>query len=104
MQGQDRAAAPSVSATVDGAARLLAVAPAEAERQARALLKAAPNDPRAALILGSARRRQGDAQGALAVLEPLARAHPRAANTHYEVGAALAALGRTAAALASLSH
>jgi tetratricopeptide (TPR) repeat protein len=38
------------------------------------------------------------------VLEPLARAWPRAANTHYELGATLAALGETSAALAGLRH
>jgi tetratricopeptide (TPR) repeat protein len=104
MQGSDLAATLSLTAAVDAAARLLATAPAQAERQALAILKAAPGDPRAALILGSARRRRGDAQGALAVLEPLAGAHPRAANTYYELGVTLAALGRNAAAIIALRH
>jgi tetratricopeptide (TPR) repeat protein len=89
-------------ATVDAAARLLATDPAQAERLAAAMLKAAPGDPRAALILASARRRRGDANGALTVLDPLARAYPRAANTQYELGATLAALGRGAEAVKAL--
>ncbi len=92
----------SITPAVETAAKLLATAPALAERQALSLLKIAPGDPRVALILGSARRRQGDAAAALAVLEPLARAHPRAANTQYELGASLAALGCTRDALAAL--
>ena len=102
MQGHDRVASPPLMATVDAAARLLATDPAQAERLAAAMLKAAPGDPRAALILASARRRRGDANGALTVLDPLARAYPRAANTQYELGATLAALGRGAEAVKAL--
>jgi len=94
--------ADALNAAVQRAAELLATAPASAERQALDILKVAPADPRAGLILGSARRRLGDPKGARAVLEPLARAYPRAANTQYELGMTLAALGETAPAIAAL--
>jgi predicted Zn-dependent protease len=93
---------PPSPAEVETAARRLADAPGQAERQARALLRRAPGDPRLLLVLASARRRQGAPGEALALLEPLARAFPRAANTHYELGAAYAALGATEPALAAL--
>ncbi|QUD87376.1 tetratricopeptide repeat-containing sulfotransferase family protein [Phenylobacterium montanum] len=83
----------SLAAAVDQAALSLAQDAPSAERQARAILARVPNDPRALLILASARRRQGDAGGARTILEPLAKAFPRAANTHYELGASLADLG-----------
>jgi predicted Zn-dependent protease len=87
---------------VEQAAALLADDPAKAEEQARAILKTAPNDPRALLILGSARRRQRDPEAAYRLLAPLAKAYPRAANTHYELGATLVALGRATEAIAAL--
>ena len=96
--------ADTLNAAVQRAAELLATQPALAERQALEILKIAPQDPRAGLILGSARRRLGDPAAARKVLEPLAKAFPRAANTHYELGLALAALGESAAAVASLRH
>ena len=84
--------APSVSLNqaIDRAAGLLATDAASAEREARAALARAPRDPRAALILASALRRQGDAVGALAILRPLADAYPKAALTQFEFGMALA--------------
>ena len=61
----------SLAAAVEQASSRLAVDAADAGRQAEAILKLAPNDPRALLILGSARRRTGDMAGAHAVLAPL---------------------------------
>uniref|UniRef100_UPI0026ED7968 tetratricopeptide repeat protein n=1 Tax=Phenylobacterium aquaticum TaxID=1763816 RepID=UPI0026ED7968 len=90
------------ASTIERAAALLAKDPARAGREAEALLKADPRDPRAALILASARRRLGDPRAALAILVPLARAFPKAANTQYELGVALADLGDAAAGLAAL--
>ena len=84
------------------AAERLAEDPATAETMARSLLREAPADPRALLVLGSARRRLGDAEGAREVLEPLTRAYPRAVRTLYEYGATLAALERRPEAMASL--
>jgi tetratricopeptide (TPR) repeat protein len=94
----------SLSAALDRAAELLLANPALAERQAREILKVAPTDPRAVLVLGMARRRRGDAAGAREVLEPLARAQPRSAQTHYEYGQVLAAVGDPGAAILALSH
>jgi tetratricopeptide (TPR) repeat protein len=86
------------------AATLLATDAAKAEVRARALLKAKPGDPAALLILASARRRQNDPADAHRILAPLAKAYPKAANTHYELGATLAALGKPAEAIAALRH
>jgi tetratricopeptide (TPR) repeat protein len=91
-----------LAASIDLASSLLASDPAAAVRRAEAILKVAPADPRAALILASARRRLGDAAGARVVLEPLARAYPNAALTAYELGVALAALGETGPGIAAL--
>ena len=88
--------------SVEQAAALLAQDPARAEEWARAALKQQPDDPRVLLILGSAHRRLGDPEAAYRVLAPLAQSHPRAAHTHYELGATLVALGHTAEAIAVL--
>ena len=92
----------ALAAAIQRAAALLATTPAKAEREAAAVLRIAPKDPRALLILGSAHRRQGRPAAARAVLEPLAKAYPRAANTQYELGAALAELGEPRPAITAL--
>jgi predicted Zn-dependent protease len=84
------------------AAALLAQDPAAAEREARATLRAAPGDPGATLILGSALRRQGDPVAALALIEPLADAFPRAATTQFELGMSLADVGKPGPAIEAL--
>ena len=94
--------APTLAQAVEQAAALLATDPARAQGQAEAVLKAAPRDPRAILILASAHRRLGDAAAAHALLIPLAKAWPRAARTQYELGLVLADLGETTAALVAL--
>jgi len=94
----------SPATIIERAATLLATDPARAGREAEAILRQAPNDPRAALILASARRRLGDIKGAMALLAPLARAFPRAANTHYELGVVLAHQGDAPGAIAALRH
>ena len=98
------AASGSLNAAVERASAVLGADPAEAGRQAEAILKLAPKDPRALLIFASARRRLGDATGALAILAPLAKAYPGAAHTHYELGAALSARDRPAEAAKALQH
>jgi tetratricopeptide (TPR) repeat protein len=92
----------SLAAAIEQASALLATDPAEAERRAGGLLQAVPNDPRAQLIVASARRRQGDFAGAKTRLEPLARAYPGAALTQYELGLALAGVGQDATAVEAL--
>ncbi|MGZ3402525.1 MAG: tetratricopeptide repeat-containing sulfotransferase family protein [Phenylobacterium sp.] len=94
----------SPAAVIARAAALLATDPGQAGREAERVLTAAPKDPRALLILASARRRLGDSAGAKALLEPLAQAYPQAANTHYELGLALADLGDARPAAAALRH
>jgi tetratricopeptide (TPR) repeat protein len=98
------AAAGSIPAALEHAARLLNADPVLAERQAREILQVAPRDPRAILILGAAQRRQGDAAAARAVLAPLSEAQPGSAHTHYELGMALADLGERDASIAALRH
>ena len=96
--------AASPAEVIARAAALLASDPRQAGLDAERVLAVAPKDPRALLILASARRRLGDSAGAKALLAPLARAYPQAANTHYELGLALADLGEAAAAAAALRH
>jgi tetratricopeptide (TPR) repeat protein len=81
-----------IAAALDAAARRLADDPAGAERLALEVLKAAPHEVRAQLVLGAARRRLGDLEGARAILEPLALAQPRAAFARSEAASTLRAL------------
>ena len=92
----------ALDVALDRAAKLLIANPVLAERQAEEILKVVPGDPRAVLVVGMARRRRGDVAGARAVLRPLARAQPRSAQTHLELGMVLAALDEADAALAAL--
>ncbi len=94
----------TLAAALDQASRRLALDPGQARLEAEAILKVAADHPPALLILGSARRRLGDASGALAVLAPLAAVYPRAALTQYELGMTLADLGEAAAALMALRN
>ena len=80
---------------------ILASNPGEAAHRAEAILKSAPRHPAATLLLASARRRQGAASEALALLGPLAKADRRNAVVLYELGESLAALGKTAEAVAA---
>jgi tetratricopeptide (TPR) repeat protein len=91
-----------LTADIEHASAILATEPAAAEREAKAFLAARPGDPRAVLIVASARRRQGDPQAALAMLTPLAAAYPRAAHTRYELGKTLAALDQPLKAIDQL--
>jgi predicted Zn-dependent protease len=101
-QSPTSAAPAALKSAVDRAASLLSSDPAAAERAIAPVVKAAPQDPRGLLILASAQRRQGRARAARTLLEPLARAYPRAANTQYEYGAVLADLGEAGPAAEAL--
>lgn len=83
---------------------ILGTDPTAARDGAQAILRVAPRDPRALLVLGSAHRRLGDLDAALKVLQPLAEAYPRAAITQYELGAALAGEDRIGGAISALRH
>jgi len=104
--GGEAAAEPvgSVQMALAHAARLLQKDPRLAAEQANEILRAAPGDPRARLILGAAQRLNGQLAAALGILEPLAREQPRAAPVHLELGTALAEADRGAEALAALRH
>lgn len=94
----------ALNAEIARASAILGADPAAARAAAEMILRAAPRDPRALLILASAHRRLGETRAALKVLEPLAQAYPRAALTAYELGASLAAADRTDAAIAALRN
>ena len=84
----------SLEVALAHATRLLQKDPALALEQAREILRVMPREPRARLVLGAAQRLSGDADAALATLEPLAREQPRVAAVFLELGTALADVGR----------
>jgi predicted Zn-dependent protease len=84
------------------AARLLQRDARLAAEQASEILKLAPGHPRAQLILAAAHRISGQRAAALQILEPLARAQPRAAPVQLELAVALSESGRTEEAVAAL--
>ena len=104
MAGTAPESVGSLEAALSHGTTLLVTRPDLAERQAEAILQVAPTDPRALMLLGAARRRRGDPAAARRILGPLARAQPRSADTHFELGMALAALGQRDDALVALRH
>ena len=98
--------APEAVGTLDialgRAAQLLASDPALAIEQANEILKVVPGHAAATLILGAANRAAGKLTMALAVLEPLSRAHPAWAGAHYERALALGLVGERDRAIAAL--
>ena len=85
-------------------ARLLDSDPRLAAEQASEILKVVPRHPQAELLLGVARRRNGDVAGALAILQPLIASQRQWAQAHYELGLALAAAGQGEVAVAALRN
>ncbi len=83
---------------------LLRADPAAAAERARRIVGHAPGALEASFILGAALRRTGRLDEALAVLAPLAAAHPSAWGLHYEHGMVLAARGDGVAAVAALER
>jgi len=92
----------SIQVALESAAKLVAADPALAAEQAERVLKVAPRHPAATLILGAAHRSRGDAEAALAILEPLATARPGWVSAHYELGLAYGVAGRSNDAVAAL--
>jgi predicted Zn-dependent protease len=84
------------------AARLLEGRPDLAAEQALEILKSAPAHPAANLLLGVARRRCGDTQAALGVLETVAALHPQWALAHYELALVYGERERGGEAVAAL--
>ena len=83
-------------------AQLLDVDPLLAAEQAQEILKAIPNHPPAMFLLASARRRSGNPQAALEILEPLLNAQHKWAAAHFEYGASLGLVGRGDEAIEAL--
>ncbi|HKE96263.1 MAG TPA: tetratricopeptide repeat protein, partial [Povalibacter sp.] len=83
-------------------ARLLERDPVLAAEQAGEILKVVPQHPGATLLLGVARRLNGDTAGALSILEPLTLSQRQWAQAQYELGLTFAAAGKGDAAVAAL--
>ncbi|GAP67508.1 sulfotransferase family protein [Mizugakiibacter sediminis] len=96
------AATGTLEQALQHAARLLDGRPELAAEQAAEILKTVPGHPAALRLLASARLAQGDAAGALGILEPLARSQPDWAPAHFDLGAALARARRVAEAIEAL--
>jgi tetratricopeptide (TPR) repeat protein len=88
----------SLAVALDHARLLLDAKPALAEQQAVEILRVVPGNADAILVLGVAKRRQGDLLGARTTFEGLVRTNPRWPKAHYELGMTLAGLGQAAAA------
>jgi predicted Zn-dependent protease len=84
------------------ASRLLASNPALAAEQAGEILRVAPNQPVAMLLLAVALRMTGEIATALTTLEHLVARQPNWAAAHYEWGVALGDARRHEAALVAL--
>ena len=102
----DKAVEPTADLTtaLGYAAKLLAANAPAAEAQTREILKVVPGHPQALLMLGSALRRQGRLEEAIAILEPLAKTQPKAAMAQFEVALAFASMGRTGDTILALKR
>jgi predicted Zn-dependent protease len=87
---------------LDHAARLLDRDPTLAVEQLTEILKVAEGHPAALRLLAAARSIQGDVQGALDILAPLAQTQPNWAMIHFDLGVALGRSGRGQEATAAL--
>lgn len=83
---------------------MLASEPALAAEQATEILKVLPKEAQAYVLLGAARRRLGDAQGAIDALSRATKLSPLAAEAILERGFAEAAAGESRRALNSVAH
>lgn len=97
-----RRPALSPGEAIANAVKLLKGDPAAAERQAREVAKVLPQDARALLIIGVARRRLGDFAAAKLILSQIAAAKPQSAEAYYELGVALAMSGERDGAIVAL--
>ncbi len=83
---------------------MLSSAPALAAEQAAEILKVMPREAQAHALLGAARRRLGDANGAVEALATATKLAPFAAEAILERGLAEAAAGESRRALGSVAH
>lgn len=93
----------SLSAELAEAFDLLLEAPARSEELCRVAL-ARQEDPGARLLLAAARRLQGDFSAAASEASLVAHTHPNWAGAQFELGMALAGLGKRLEALDALAH
>lgn len=97
-----RAPTGSIATALNHAQSLLARDPRLAEAQIREILKVAPLQAHAQLLLGAALRLQEKAEEAARLLQALAKANPRSADVQFELGLALADAGDLDSAIAAL--
>ncbi len=83
---------------------LLSKDAALAAEQAGEILKAFPSDAQALVLSGAAKRRLGDAQGAIAAFDKALKVSPFAAEALLEKALAEAATGESRRAMNSLAH
>ncbi len=100
--GETTATVGTVERALQHAAGLLEARPDLAAAQAGEILKVVPGSPHARLLLGRARLRLGEVQGAIEVLSALAREQPFSADAHYELGLACSMAGRLEETVAAL--
>jgi tetratricopeptide (TPR) repeat protein len=96
--------AGTLNVAMKHASQLLEVDAALAAQQASEILKAVPDHPPAVLLLARARRKSGELDAALAIIETLVRQQPNWAAAHCEFGLALAQAGRGDEAIAALER
>lgn len=84
------------------ATRLLPGSPALAASQANEILSVVPGHPAAMLLLGVARRHEGDIEGSLATLGTLCATQPNWAAAQFEYGVSLGTARQGDAAVAAL--
>lgn len=94
----------AVATAIAHARQLMAARPDLAEAQAGEILKAVPGHPEALLLAAQARRLQGDAPAAQAILRDLTDAQPQWAAGWHELGLAQAAAGAHPAAAATFAR
>ena len=99
---EEVSATGTVEQALAHATRLLDSDPALAAEQITEILKVAEAHPAALRLLAKARSTQGDDQGALDVLVPLARAQPNWAMVHLDLGLALGRAGHGQEAIDAL--
>lgn len=93
-----------LNAALAHGADLLERAPARAAEQAAEILKVVREEPRALVLLGAARRRTGDAAGAVEALTRACVITPQLAEAAFELALAEAAFGRSKRAIRSMGR
>jgi tetratricopeptide (TPR) repeat protein len=93
QRGDEEAPKGTLGIALEHTVFLLEEDPSLAEEQAQEIIRVFPDEARAHLLLAKARRRQGDAEGALAASDAALMIREKLAEAHVERGLALASLG-----------